>query len=189
MTVDSSKIRAYSDGLVAVSGMGVLSPTLPTDPTTSLDPAVFTDVGTITSDGITEATSQDSTDVFAWQGNALIASLPGQYVKTFQLAAAEVTLTNLGLQYSPSSTITQTSYGVSIVERPTTRDSRAWVFHGKSGVYLQRVVVPLGEISERGEVLWSSEDITVYAWTVKCFTDSNGAVAYRYLYEPSLAIA
>ncbi len=186
MAVDPTKIRAYQNGLVAVSGLIATNPTLPTDPTTALSGS-FSDVGTITSDGITEATSQDTNDIFAWQGNALIASLPGEFTKTFTLAAAEVNLINLNIQYSSSSTITQTSYGVSIVERPPARDLRAWVFHGISGTNIQRVVVPLGQVSERGDVVWSSEDITVYSWTVKCFTDSNGAVAYRYLAEPSLA--
>ncbi len=187
MTVDTSKIRAYTNGLVAVSGYGVVGPTLPTDATTGLNGALYFDVGTITSDGITDSTSQDSNDIFMWQGNALAASLPGQYTKTFQIAAMETNLITLGVQYA-GSTITQTAYGVSIAEKPPTVDKRAWVLHGISDAgKLQRVIVPLGQVTERGDVVWSSEDVTVYAWTIKAFTDSSGNVAYRYIVDPALA--
>ncbi len=187
MAVDVSKIRAYTNGLVAVSGYNVSNPTLPTDPTTALNGAVYSEIGAITADGITEATSQDYNNIFMWQGNALAAALPGEYTKTFQVAALETNLTTLGVQY-PGSTITQTAYGVSIAEKPPTIDKRAWVFHGISDSgKLQRVVVPLGQVTERGDVLWSSEDVTVYEWTVTCFLDASGNVAYRYINDSALA--
>ncbi|GAA0494757.1 hypothetical protein Ade02nite_19770 [Paractinoplanes deccanensis] len=187
MAVDTSKIRAYTNGLVAVSGYGVSNPVLPTDPTTSLNPAVFSDVGAITSDGITEATSQEYNNIFMWQGNALAAALPGEYTKTFQVAAMETSLVTLGVQL-PGSTITQTAYGVSIAEKPPTVDKRAWVLHGISDAgKAQRVVVPLGQVTERGEVVWSSTDVTVYAWTITAFLDASGNIAYRYILDSALA--
>lgn len=188
MAVDTTKIRAYSNGLVAVSGYGVANPTLPTDATTALNSSVFSDVGTITSDGLTDSTSQDFNDIFMWQGNALAASLPGEYTKTFQVAAMETNLTTLGISYA-GSTITQTAYGVSIAEKPPVVDKRAWVFHGISDSgKLQRVVVPLGQVTERGDVVWSSEDVTVYAWTIKAFLDTSNNVAYRYIVDASMAV-
>lgn len=187
MAVDTSAIRAYQNGLVAVSGYGVTNPVLPTDGTSSLNPAVYGDIGAITSDGITEATSQDTNDIFMWQGNALAASLPGEYTKTFQFAAMQTTLVTLGVQF-PGSTITQTAEGVSIAEKPPVRDIRTWVLHGMDGTRAQRIVIPLGQVSERGDVVWSSQDVTVYQWTVKCFLDGNGNVAYRYYVDSALAL-
>ncbi|MFB6392633.1 hypothetical protein [Polymorphospora lycopeni] len=186
MAVDISLIRAYQNGLVAVTAYGDTSITLPTDATTALG-ADFSEVGAISGDGITEATSQDFNDIFMWQGNALAASLPGEYVKTFQFAAMETNQVTLGVQYS-GSTITQTATGVTVAERPPARDLRAWVLHGVDGARLQRVVVPFGQVSERGDVVWSSQDVTVYQWTVKCFVDSSGNVAYRYYVDPALAL-
>lgn len=187
MAADTTKIRAYTNGLVAVSGFNVSNPVLPTDATASLNSSVFGDVGAITSDGITDATSQDFNDIFMWQGNALAASLPGEYTKTFSVAAMETSLITLGVQY-PGSTITQTSYGVSIAEKPPVVDKRAWVLHGISDAgKLQRVVVPLGQVSERGDIVWSSEDVTVYSWTIKAFLDASGNIAYRYIVDPAMA--
>ncbi len=187
MGVNTTAIRAFQNGLVAVSGYGVSNPTLPTNGTTTLNAAIYTEVGAITSDGITEATSQDTNDIFMWQGNALAASLPGDYTKTFQFAAMETSLITLGLQF-PGSTITQTAEGATVAEKPPVRDVRTWVLHGIDGTKAQRVVIPLGQISERGDVVWSSQDVTVYQWTVKCFLDGNGNVAYRYFVDSALAL-
>ncbi|BAL87297.1 putative phage major tail protein [Actinoplanes missouriensis 431] len=187
MAVDVTKIRAYQNGLVAVSGFGVTNPVLPTDPTTAINSAVYKEVGALTDEGLTDATSQDSTDIFMWQGNALAASIPGEFVKTFAFAAMETNLTTLGIQYA-GSTITQTAYGVSIAEKPPVKDVRTWILHGISDAgKAQRIVVPLGQVSERGDVVWSSTEVTVYGWTIKAFPDANGNVAYRYLLDSSLA--
>jgi len=188
MAVDVTKIRAYQNGLVAVSGFGVTNPVLPTDPTTSINSAIYSEVGALTDEGVTDATSQDSTDIFMWQGNALAASIPGEVTKTFAFGAMETNLVTLGIQYA-GSTITQTAYGVSIAEKAPVKDVRTWILHGISDSgKAQRVVVPLGQVSERGDVLWSSQETTVYAWTIKAFPDASNNVAYRYILDSSLAV-
>lgn len=186
MALDVSLIRAYTDGLVAVTAAGDTSVTLPTNASSGLS-ADFLDVGTITSDGITEATSQDRTDIFAWQGNSLIRRIPGQFVKTFTFAAAETKLLTLGIQF-PGSTITQTSEGAYVAEKPPGSDLRSWVLHGIDGTRAQRVVVPQGEVTERGDVVWSAEDITVYQWTLSAYLDSNAVIAHRYYIDAGMAV-
>jgi hypothetical protein len=187
VAIDTTKIRAFQNGLVACSAYGVTSPTLPTDATSSLG-AQFFDVGSVTDDGITDSTSQDTTDVYAWQGNVLVASLLGQYTKTFKVAFQETNGRTLSLMY-PGSTLTQTGTGVTIAEKPPVKDVRAWVLHGISDSgKLQRIVIPLGQVSERGDVVWSSKDITVYELTIKCFVDASGNVAYRYHYDSTLTL-
>jgi hypothetical protein len=185
MALNAALIRAYQNGEVSAGASGA-SPALPTDATTALSGANYTGTGLLTSDGITETTSQDYTDVFAWQANQLVASLPGEYSKTFQFAAMQQSIFNLGLQF-PGSTITQSASGASVAEKAPTRDLRVWVLHGLDGVKAQRIVIPSGMITERGDVVWSSEDVTVYEWTVKCYPDANSVVAYRYYADLNLA--
>jgi hypothetical protein len=186
MALDNTLIRAYQNGEVSVGAYGA-TPTLPTDATTTLDAGLYTGTGLLTSDGITESTSQDYNDIFAWQGNALVASLPGDYTQTFQFAAMQTSVVNVGLQF-PGSTITQTAYGLSIAQKAPVRDTRTWVIHGIDGTRIQRIVVPSGQISERGDVVWSSQDVTVYEWTVKLFPDGNNVFAYRYIVDDALAL-
>ncbi len=187
MALNPALVRSYNNGEVSVGAYGA-SPALPTDATTPLNASLYFGVGLNTDDGITESSSQDYEKKYAWQGNALIATIPGQFEKSFKMAAVQQSLTNLGLQF-PGSTITQTVYGASIAEKAPTIDKRVWVLHaiGAGGI-LQRIVCPAGQITERGDVVWSSQDITVYEWTVELFPDSSLNYTYRYLVDPSLAL-
>lgn len=185
MAVNVDLIRAYTDGLVAVTAFGDTSITLPTNGTAALS-ADFFEIGSVSEDGITESTSQDRTDVFIWQGATLARRIPGQFEKTFQFSAAETTLLVLGVNY-PGSTITQTAEGASVAEKPPVTDVRSWVLHGVDGTRKQRVVIPKGEVTERGDVVWSSGEITVYDWTISCYTDSSGVVAYRYYVDSTMS--
>lgn len=186
MAVDIDLIRAYTDGLVATHAPTGTAPTAPTDASTPLV-AGWIEVGAISADGITESTSQDRTDVFIWQGNALARRIPGQFTKTFTLAAAETSLFNLGLQF-PGSTVTATADGASVAEKPPATDIRGWVLHGTDGAArAQRVYLPKAEITERGDVVWSSGDVTVYEWTLSCYVDGSGVVAYRYYLDEDMA--
>jgi hypothetical protein len=184
MAVTSALIRAYTNGSVSTVGYGVTGAPLPTNGTASLNVA-FSEIGALSDAGVTESTSQDRTDIFIWQGNALVRKIPGEYTKEWKIAAAETSLLTLGINF-PGSTITQTTEGASVVERPPTTDVRAWVLHGIDGTKAQRVVVPFGEITERGDVVWSAEDITVYEWTLSGYVD-NGVVALRYYVDSLLA--
>lgn len=185
MAVDIDLIRAYTNGLVAVTATGIINATLPTSASSALDGA-FSEVGAITSDGISEATNQDRTDIFIWQNNALARRIPGEATKEITFAAAETNLITLGVQY-PGSTITQTAEGATVAERPAATDVRNWVLHGIDGARALRLVAPRGEVTERGEVVWSAEDITVYQWTLSCYVDPSGFWLYRYYLDDSLA--
>jgi hypothetical protein len=187
MALNATLIRAYQNGEVSVSAASA-TPALPTDATSVLSTLDFTGTGLITDDGITESFSQDYNDIFAWQGNALVASLPGELSVTFKFACMQQTLVNLGLQF-PGSTLTQTAYGASLVQKATVRDLRTWIVHGIDGSRLCRIVIPQGMITERGDVVWSSQDVTIYEWTVTCYPDAaNSAYTYRYWVDSSMAL-
>lgn len=187
MAITTTNIRAYQNGAVYTVNAGVTGTPLPTDATTALN-AAFRDLGSITDDGITDTTNQDTTDVYAWQGNALVKTLYGNYSKQFKVAAQETNGVALGLAYA-GSTITQQAWGISIAEKPIVQDIRPFIIHGISDSgKLQRIVIPQGQVVERGDIVWSSKDITVYEFTVRCYVDTSGNVAYRYLYDSTLTV-
>lgn len=186
MALNSALVRAYQNGEISASASGA-SPALPTDATTPLSALDFVGVGLLTDDGVVETNGQDYQKKYAWQAGALIATLPGPFDKAFKFAAVQQSLFNLGLQM-PGSTITQTAYGVSIAEKAPVIDRRVWVIHGISGSVLQRIVCPSGQITERGDVVWSFEDITVYEWTVEMFPDSSLNYTYRYIVDPTMSL-
>jgi hypothetical protein len=187
MAVDVTKIRAYANGLVAVSGYGITNPTLPTDATTSLNASIFKELGALNDGGISESTKQDFTNVFMWQSNQLAASLAGQFEKTFKFTCLEQNGQTLAISFG-GSTLTQQSWGVSIAEKAGGRDIRSWVLHGIDGTRLYRVVVPLGQITDKGDVTWSSTAPVTSEYTVTAFPDASGNYSYRYIYDSALTL-
>jgi hypothetical protein len=178
MAVDITSMRAYTDGAVYTHAVGA-SPTAPTDASTSLNVG-FLEVGAVSEDGITEATSQDRTDVVIWQKNTVARRLPGTAAKTFQFAAAETRIFNLGLQY-PGSTVTTTGEGAAVSESAPQTDIRRWVLHGLDGASRKlRLYLPFGEITDRGDVVWSANGVTVFDWTITAYPDTSGFWVYRY---------
>ncbi|AYF29311.1 hypothetical protein CSH63_17935 [Micromonospora tulbaghiae] len=186
MAVDIELIRAYTDGLVATHDP--TSPGVITPPTNASSPLAsgFRECGAISDGGLNESTKQQRKDVFIWQKNALVRRIPGQFEKTWKFAAAETSLFNLGIQY-PGSVIVSTTEGARVEEKPPTQDIRAWVLHGVDDARALRLYVPKGEVTERGDVVWSGEGITVYEWTLTGYLDTNGVVAYRHYLDPAMA--
>lgn len=185
MAVDTDLLRAYVDGLVAVTDAGVTA-TAPIDASSALD-TDFKQIGALTEDGITESTSQDVTDIYIWQNAALGRRIRGQFTRTYSFAAAETNLQVAGVHWA-GSTITQTAEGLSIAEKPPASDVRQWVLHGIDGDRAQRVYIPRGEVTERGDVVWSSGAITVYEWVLTAYVDEAGFVSYRFMIDDALAL-
>jgi len=184
MAVDIDLIRAYEDGAVYTHAQGATI-TLPVTASESLDVDFF-EVGAVGEEGLTEAIAQNVTDYFLWQKGALGRRLRNQSVKTVKFAAAETSLNNLGLHYA-GSVITSTTEGAAVEEKPPGTDIRTWVLHGIDGDREVRVVIPLGEIGERGDVVWSGGGPTVYEWTLSYYIGPDGTWAKRYYIDDDMA--
>lgn len=187
MAVDTTKIRAYVNGLVAVSGYGVTNPTLPTDATTTLNASVFKEVGALSDDGTVASSSQEFNNIYMWQNNALAAALPGQYDRKFTFTCLEQNSQTLNIAFG-GSTLTQQAWGVSIAEKAPGRDIRAWVLHGIDGTRLWRIVVPQGQITSKGDVTWASTDVAGMEVEVTAFPDASNNYAYHYIYDSTLTL-
>lgn len=183
---DITLLRAYTDGAVYCTGYGVTNATAPISASSPLDVA-FKAIGGVTDEGVTETTTQDRTKVFLWQKNQLARQIAGEYEKIFKFAAAETNLITLGVHYGGSE-ITQTAEGVSIAENPATNDIRQWVLHGLDGNKAERVYIPLGEVTSRGDKVWSSGSITVYEWELTAYLDTAGHPCYRWILDSALAL-
>lgn len=184
MAVDVNNIRAYEDGMVCTHTPGATI-TLPTTASEALDVDFF-EVGAVGPAGITETTSQTINNYYIWQRGALGRQTRTESTKTFTFAAAETTIDNLRLQYA-GSTVTSTSEGAAVEEKPPTADRRSWVLHGIDGGRAQRVVLPIAEIGQRGDVVWSGEGPTVYEWTLNAYVDDTGNWVYRYYLDEAMA--
>lgn len=162
---------------------GPTGTTLPEDARDTVDPA-FDDSGYISEDGLKIGTNSSSTDIKDWSGN-IVRSIMSEYGNQLTWAHMELTeqslknfLGDANVTITPASATT----GMQIAARFNADEMpiKSWLFKIKDGARRLLVVVPLGQVSERGEIsLMKSEAITLPI-TLKTYPDASGNHIYWY---------
>jgi hypothetical protein len=169
---------------VAVTGSinyGPAGSTLPTNATTAID-AAFDEVGYANEDGITQTINEDRTDIKAWQNGDTVRKVRSSHDVMYALTMLETNLTSLEIYYGDGSVSGTLDAGtVEIKGDMTTRGS--WVFHIIDGDQLIRLVVPDGEVTERGDVQYVNANAVQYPITLTAYPDGDDVKAYMYLAE------
>lgn len=169
----------------AVTGAINSAPTgtaLPTDETTALNVA-FKDSGYISDAGLKIGSNQNSTDITDWSGNLVrtIMSGYGNQLSWEHLEWNEQSLKNfLG---ENNVTVTATVGAPTKITAKFNGDEmpvKEWVFNIKDGARKIRVVVPNGQVSERGEITFVKTDAVKLPITLKTFPDASGNHVYVY---------
>lgn len=156
---------------------------LPTDTATALN-AAFKDSGYIDPDGLKIGTNSNSSDIVDWSGNVIrsIMSEYGQSLTWNHLELNEQSLKNFLGDANVTVTAATTTAGTKITakwnadEMPT----KSWAFKIKDGTRKLLVVVPLGQLSERGEVSLTKTDAIKLPVTLKTYPDASGNHMYWY---------
>lgn len=176
MSNDSDNVRVYADssGFVAVAPAGS---TLPTTATAGLD-AAFDELGYIDENGVVEQQATQSTKVKAWQGGAIVRTVQTEHELLYKFAALETNATVLEQFYS------QSHYDGRVEITGDQPDTACWVIHAVDGSDLVRIVIPHGQVDDRGDVSMSASDPSKYEFTISCYPDSSGVKAYKYLSGP-----
>lgn len=155
---------------------------LPVDEAASLNVA-FKDSGYISDSGLKIGTNQDSTEIKDWSGNLVRTIMAGygnqltwehlewneQSLKNFLGDANVTAVTTAG---APTK-ITAKFNGD---EMPV----KSYVVNMKDGVRKIRVVIPNGQVSERGEISFLKTDAIKLPITLKTFPDASGNHIYVY---------
>lgn len=155
---------------------------LPTDEATALNVA-FKDSGYISDSGLKIGTDQSSTDITDWSGNVVRSILTsyGNNLTWEHLEWNEQSLKNfLG---ENNVTVTNTVGAPTKITAKFNGDEmpvKEWVFNIKDGVRKIRVVVPNGQVSERGEISFVKGEAVKLPITLKTFPDATGNHIYVY---------
>jgi hypothetical protein len=155
---------------------------LPTDEATALNVA-FKDSGYISDGGLKIGSNQNSTEITDWSGNLVrtIMAGYGNQLTWEHLEWNEFSLKN----FLGDANVTVTAS----VGQPTKITAKfngdempvkEWVFNIKDGVRKIRVVVPNGQVSERGEISFLKTDAVKLPITLKTFPDASGNHIYVY---------
>lgn len=169
MALDSGNVRVGVTGVVYVAPLGT---TLPTNVNTTPN-AAFRDLGYISDAGITQSISSDSTDIQAWQNATTVRTLQTSHTVTFQLEFLEVNWLTMDTYFG------NFSGGASeLTSDQTIRKS--WIIHVDDGVTDFRIVIPEGQITERGDTVIVSGDAVKLPITISAYPDDTDVKAYWY---------
>jgi hypothetical protein len=161
--------------LVGVNGAvyrAALGSTLPTDPSTSLN-AAFKHVGYVGDEGVIESTATEVSEVKAWGGD-VVRKIQTKHDVTYAFTMLETNDETMGVYYGTGNFATETSITGDEL------DHNCWVIEVLDGDDTLRVVIPDGQITERGDVGYVGEDAAKYPVTVTCYPDNTGVKAYKY---------
>lgn len=164
-----------SNVAVGVTGSVYGAPTgstLATDSTTALD-AAFVELGYITDAGIRENQNSATNQIKAWQNGDIVREIQTEHNLTYALDFLESSAEVLEAFYGNETTGT-----VEITGAQGTR--QAWTFNIVDGTTTIRLVIPDGQITDRGEVQYVNGNAIVYPITITCYPDTSGVKAYRY---------
>ena len=168
----TGNVRVWSDGDVYFGPTGTAAPTTPTG---SLN-AAFLMIGWLSSDGITRTQNVDSTDITAWQNGTIVRRQKTKMEFTFKFQALEENANTLALTTPGSTTTVATSVATTQVKASLASDRRMWVFDFLDGTIHKRIVVPIGEVTDFGDVTATSDGASIREYTVTAYPDAAGNV-------------
>lgn len=173
---------SITGGVINAAPLGT---TLPEDVATALA-AEFVKLGYISADGLTNSIEVDTEDVKAFGGDVVLTSQTSRK-ETFKVTMLQsLDKEVLAEVYGAGNvTVATGENGVMKVRHNgKARDHRVWVFEMLlTGGKVKRIVVPDGQISEIGEVVYSDGDPIGYEATITAFPfkDWQGDTAREFI--------
>ena len=167
---------------VAVTGTinyGPAGTALPEDATSPLDPA-FAEIGYADDSGVVQTIDEDRTDIVAWQNADKVRKIRTSHDLMYAFTMLETNETTLEVYYGDGAFTGTVEDGV-VEIRGDAQTRGEWVIHVIDGDALIRIVIPDGEVSERGEVSFVNGDAVKYPVTVTCYPNEDGIKAFLYL--------
>jgi len=171
-----------ANALVGVTGAAYSAPagtTLPTDNTTALA-AAFVDLGYISDAGVIEKQATSTTQIKAWQNGDTVREVQTDHTLTYQFAMIETKVDSLKAFYGDDKVTTGTGSNWTAEISGEQGNRGEWVFEVIDGTHTIRIVVPDGQVTAKGDVVYKSDTVLTYDVTITCYPDASGNKAYIY---------
>jgi hypothetical protein len=182
--MDAELARLGVTGALRVAPMGT---TTPVD--MAAWPTGWIDLGYISDDGITESRDEDRQDFVPWQETTPIRTEVTRSIVTFQATLWESNFNTISLYYRVgvddfTSFGTGDTAGVYFDEKGKPKqDLRAFGIDVVDGVYARRAVLPMGEVTERGDIVYKSDTLIGYEVTITAYPGADGISVRRFFRE------
>lgn len=179
-SVDLAVVGANGGGWV--TDLGAAIPAVPTAFDSVLD-AGLKPLGAVSEDGLSYGFDEDAQEFLAWGQLTPYRSQITKSLRTFKVTLWE---TNRAIAKSvmyrlPLADVTPDVGGDYEFEETATPtpDRRAWVFDVIDGPTLERFYIPQGEVTDRDDVTFKSDEIAGYTVTITAYADSTGVTVYH----------
>ena len=178
-------VKNVSAGKPKVAGAIYRAPigtALPTDATTALA-NTFADMGYISEDGVTNSNGPETEKIKAWGGQTVLIVVTDK-PDTYQLTFLESLNPNvLETVYGAGNVTLDSSAGtIAVVANAEALEDHVYVMDiaMRDGA-LKRVVIPIGALSELGDIVYKDDEPVGYQVTLDCLPDSSGNTHYEYI--------
>lgn len=167
MALEASNVRVGNDGRVWSAPLGTA---LPTTADEALD-AAFVDFGYVTEDGVGETPSVDINEIKGWQKGAVVRKVQTKHDIAYDITFLESNAAVLEAYYG--------NYTAGVTEISGDESPhKVWVIDVIDDDKLVRLVLPDGQITDRGAVSYQNGEAIAYPVTVTAYP-VDGVKVYR----------
>ena len=181
MALNAELARLGVTGALWVAPMGTTTPT-----GMEAWPSGYEDLGYISDDGVTESVDEDTETFTPWQSSTSIRTEVTRSTKTFQATLWESKFATISLFYRVGADEMTTDQDgvVSFVEQgKPSQDLRSFGLDVIDGTYHRRILLPMAEVTERGDVTYKSDTLIGYEVTVTAYPGADGVSVKRLFKE------
>ena len=177
----SSNVTAAKPKVGGAIYIAPVGSTLPTDATATLDNA-FKELGYASEDGLTNNNTPESDTIKAWGGDTVLTLLTARE-DTFGVTLIEAMDPEvLKLVYGDTNVTGTLATGITVNANAGDLGEHAFIIDMvlKDNA-VKRIVIPIGKVTEIGEITYSDSDAVGYELTITCSADASGNTHYEYI--------
>lgn len=171
-------------GVVGAIYRAALGSTLPTTVAGSADATLvsngFAKVGYVSTDGVTQTIGTSTSKVIAWGGDN-IRTVQTEHDVAYAATPIEHSEAALKTYYGDGATSTMVEINGEML--PVS----CWVIPVRDGNKRIVIVIPRGQVTERGDVQYVGEDAAGLPITITAYPDDDGVKAYLYIGDVVIA--
>ena len=157
-----------------------LGTTLPTDATTALA-AAFEEMGFISDDGVVNSNNPSTNKILSWGGQTVLV-VTTEKPDTFQLTFLESLNANVLETVYGEDNVTTGTGTISVKANAAALDDYVYVIEmALKGGAKKRIVIPDGQLSALGDIVYKDDSAIGYGVTLTCMPDSSDNTHYEYI--------
>lgn len=168
--------KPKGSGAVFVAPLGTA---LPIDASKPLD-SKYACLGYVSEDGVTNTVETETEDIKAWGGET-VRTVRTSRKETFTMSFIESNMDVLKLVYGTAN-VSGTSMDALTVKHTNAENERLQfvIEVVLTDQRIKRMVIPVGQVTEVGEISYKDDEAIAYECTISTFPDTSGTNVYEY---------